>query len=201
MLKRTLALLSFTLLLSACGFQLRGTGDIKFALHEINVEGRDMLSPVAKDVVQRLEANQVDVNDKAAYTLYLGKEENTQYKAGYTAGSRSAEYTIVSALNYEIYGPSKQVLLADKVEVERTYSYDSNNISGSDEERRVLTEEMRRDLVNQLGMRLQLITPEQLDRMQQQADKRAQAQKEAFDRAQELRRQQVAPQQSPIQFP
>ncbi|MFT0213433.1 LPS assembly lipoprotein LptE [Pseudomonas sp. F1_0610] len=201
MLKRTIALLSFTLLLSACGFQLRGTGDIKFALHEINVEGRDMLSPLAKDVVKRIEANKVQVTPNATYTLYLGREESSQYIASKTAGSRSAEYTIVSALNYEIYGPNKLPLLVDKVELERTYAYDSNNISGSDEERRVLAEEMRYDLVTQLAMRLQLITPEQLDRMERQAEQKAQAEKEAYERAQEMRRQQVAPQQSPIQFP
>lgn len=201
MLKRTLALLSFTLLLSACGFQLRGTGDIKFALHEINVEGRDMLSPLAKDVVKRIKANKVVITPNATYTLYLGREESSQYIASKTAGSRSAEYTIVSILNYEIYGPNKLPLLIDKVELERTYAYDSNNISGSDEERRVLAEEMRRDLVTQLAMRLQLITPDQLDRMERQAEQKAQAEKEAYERAQEMRRQQVAPQQSPIQFP
>jgi len=41
MVKRNLMVAGLALLLSACGFQLRGTGDAEFALTEIDLQARD----------------------------------------------------------------------------------------------------------------------------------------------------------------
>ena len=58
---------------------------------------------------------------------------------------------------------------------------------------------MRRDLVNAMVVRLQQLTPAQLDELQQKADQRAQAEAAALEAA---RRQQAeTPQQSPLEVP
>ena len=41
MMKRNLLIVGLAALLSACGFQLRGTGDTQFALKELNVTARN----------------------------------------------------------------------------------------------------------------------------------------------------------------
>ncbi|MEG0967323.1 MAG: hypothetical protein RSG92_18315, partial [Pseudomonas sp.] len=60
-------------------------------------------------------------------------------------------------------------------------------------------EEMRRDLVQNMLVRLQLLTPAQLDQLQQKADERAKAEADALEAAR--RAQAETPQQSPLQLP
>ena len=201
MFKRTLALLSLSLLLTACGFHLRGTGAIEFALKEINVTARDAYGDLAQAVRTRLTANQVKVSASAPYTLNISREARTQRTASYTAGTRSAEITLTTQADVEILGENQLLLLKEQVEVERTYSYDSNNLGGSNEEQLMLREEMQRELVEQIAMRLQLITPERLDRLQQDAKVKAQAKAEAEAHAKQIRDELTAPQESPIQIP
>jgi LPS-assembly lipoprotein len=59
---------------------------------------------------------------------------------------------------------------------------------------------MRRELIQQMSLRLQLLTPAQLEQLQQEAEARAQAEAEAAAAARRAE-QESAPLQSPIQLP
>ena len=58
---------------------------------------------------------------------------------------------------------------------------------------------LRRDLVQNMLVRLQLLTPSQLDALQQKADERAKAEADALEAAR--RTKDETPQQSPMQLP
>lgn len=200
MLKRSITVLGLAFLLTACGFQLRGTGTMQMALNELDFAARDALSPLGKLVKESLADNKVQVSSSAPFTLYVGAEENTQRTASFTAGTRSAEYTLTSATTYELRSGNLPALMQDRVEVQRTYAHNQNNVTGSGQEAALLREEMRRDLVMQLMMRLQAVTPAQLQDLQEQAERKAQADaqaREAAIKAQEF----DEPQQSPISLP
>ena len=62
------------------------------------------------------------------------------------------------------------------------YVRDASNITGSEQEAARSRLEMRRDLVNAMVVRLQQLTPAQLDELQQKADQRAQAEAAARGR-------------------
>ncbi len=93
--------------------------------------------------------------------------------------------------------------MSNQVQVQKVYVHDENNLIGSDQEAAQLRSEMRRDLIQQLSMRLQALTPTQLDEAQRQAEAKAKAEAEALRAADEAERQRRAaePQQSPIEFP
>ena len=169
MLKRTITVLSLAFLMTACGFHLRGTGTTQMALSELNFAARDALSPLGKQTKESLINNKVEVSRSAPFTLYIGPEENSKRTASFTAGTRSAEYTLTSAVTYELRSGKLPALLKDRVEVQRTYAYNQDNVTGSSQEEALLREEMRRDLVMQLMIRLQAITPAQLQDLQNQA--------------------------------
>lgn len=200
MLKRSITVLGLAFLMTACGFQLRGTGTTQMALNELNFTARDALSPLGKLVKENLNNNKVQVSSSAPFTLYVGPEETTQRTASFTAGTRSAEYTLTSAVSYELRSGNLPSLLQDRVEVQRTYAHNQNNVTGSGQEAALLREEMRRDLVMQLMMRLQAVTPTQLEGLKEQAQRKAQAEADAREAA--IRAQQFdEPQQSPISLP
>ena len=200
MLKRSITVLGLAFLMTACGFHLRGTGSTQMALTELNFAARDALSPLSKDVKQSLINNKVAISSSAPFTLYLGLEEDSRRTASFTAGTRSAEYTLTTAFNYELRSGNLPALIQDSVAVQRSYAYNQNNVTGSGQEEALLRQEMRRELVMQLMMRLQAITPTQLDSLKSQAERKERAAAEA--REAEIRAQQFEePQQSPILIP
>lgn len=200
MLKRSLTVLGLAFLLTACGFNLRGTGTTQMALTELDFAARDAFSTLSKQVKESLVHNKVSVSSSAPFTLYLGLEENSKRTASFTAGTRSAEYTLTSAVSYELRSGNLPALLKDSVEVQRTYAHNQDNVTGSGQEEALLREEMRRDLVMQLMMRLQAVTPAQLQDLQQQTQRRQDAEIQAREAA--IRAQQFdEPQQSPISLP
>ena len=197
MVKRNLMVVGLALLMSGCGFQLRGTGDADFALSEINLQARDSRGQTVQQLRELLQSNDVQVHSGARYSLNLANEQTRQRTASYTSSARSAEYELTSTLDYEFRGPQNTVLLQDSVEVQRVYVHDSNNLIGSSQEGDQLRQEMRRELIQQLVMRVQRVSQAQLDELQETAEARARAEAEAIEAQQRVLDSQ--PQQSPIE--
>lgn len=199
MIKRSLMLLGMAVLLSACGFHLRGTETANMALKELDVSARDSFGPTVKELIKTLQSSGVKVYQGAAYKLVLVKDEYNQRAASYNGSSRASEYQVTDDLSYEIRGTKDLVLMADKVSVQRAFQEDGNNLTGSDQQSSQARKEMRRDMIQQLVLRLQTITPDRLDRLQQAAEAKAKAEADAEAAAQRAIDEQ--PQQSPIQIP
>lgn len=199
MIKRNLLVMGLAVLLSACGFQLRGTGTNALSVKELDVSARNAYGPTLVQLRQVLERCGVNVHTGAPYRLVLTNEQENSRSASYTGGNRTAEYELTTTLNYSILGLNNLELLSDKVEVRKVYVRDGSNITGSDQEALRSREEMRRDLVQSMVARLQLLSPAQLDELQRKADARAKAEADALEAA---RRQQAeTPQQSPLEIP
>ncbi|MFJ4352312.1 LPS assembly lipoprotein LptE [Pseudomonas sp. NPDC089428] len=199
MIKRNLLVMGLAVLLSACGFQLRGTGTNALSVKELDVSARNAYGPTLVQLRQVLERSGVNVHTGAPYRLVLTNEQENSRSASYTGGNRTAEYELTTTLNYSILGLNNLELLSDKVEVRKVYVRDGSNITGSDQEALRSREEMRRDLVQSMVARLQLLSPSQLDELQRKADARAKAEADALEAA---RRQQAeTPQQSPLEIP
>ena len=101
-------------------------------------------------------------------------------------------------LSYEIQGHDKLSLLSDKLQVQKVFLHDGNNLTGSDQEADEVRKEMRRELVQRMMLRLQQLNPAQLDQLQQTADAKAKAEADALKAAQEAEAQ--TPRQSPLQL-
>jgi LPS-assembly lipoprotein len=199
MIKRNLLVIGLAILLSACGFQLRGTGDVQFALKELDVSARNAYGETVKDVRDVLENNGVRVYPGAPYRLVLSNEQEDRRAASFTSSARTAEYGLTTTLEYEIRGNKDLLLLSDKLEAQGYYTQDSNNLIGGDQEAAQTRQEMKRELIQQLVLRLRQVTPQQLDQLQQTAGVKAQAEAAALEAARQ--QQATQPQQSPIQLP
>lgn len=199
MIKRNLLVIGLATLLSACGFQLRGTGDVKFALKELDLSARNAYGETVNEVRDVLQNNGVKVYRGAQYRLVLSNEQENRRAASFTSSARTAEYELTKTLEYEIRGSEDLLLISDKIEAQSFYTQDSNNLIGGDQEAAQIRQEMNREMIQQLVQRLQQISPAQLDQLQQTAEAKAQAEADALEAA---RQQQAAqPQQSPIQLP
>jgi LPS-assembly lipoprotein len=199
MIKRNLLVMGLAVLLSACGFQLRGTGTSELSIKEMDLSARDAYGQTVTQLRDVLKRSGVDVHTGAPYRLVLTNEKQSQRSASYATANQAAEYELTTELDYSIQGLNNLELMSDKIEVRKTYLRDGSNITGSEQEADIAREEMRRDLVNAMVTRLQMLTPSQLDQLQREADERAKAEAAALEAA---RRQQAeTPQQSPLEIP
>ena len=199
MIKRNLLVVGLAVMLSACGFQLRGTGTNALSIKELDVSARDAYGEVVTQLRQTLSNSGVKVYTGAQYKLFLARVDETQRTASYAGSGRTAEYELTTVLKYEIHGMKDVQLLDGEVQSQKTFIHDGNNLMGSDQEAEQIRKEMRSDLVQKMIGRLQQLSPERLDELQAKADAAARAQADAEAAAQRIRDE--TPQQSPVQIP
>ena len=199
MIKRNLLVMGLAVLLSACGFQLRGTGTTELAIKELDLSARNAYGETVTQLRQVLESSGVKVYSGAPYKLVLTDEQENQRILSYAGAGRTGEYQVTTVLNYDIRGGRNLSLLSDKLEVQKVYIHDGNNLVGSDQEVNDARKETRRELVQRMMLRLQQLTPTQLDQLQQTAEARAKAEADALEAAQKAEAQ--TPRQSPIELP
>ncbi|WP_047539092.1 LPS-assembly lipoprotein LptE [Pseudomonas sp. 11/12A] len=199
MIKRNLLVMGLAVLLSACGFQLRGTGTTELAIKELDLSARNAYGETVTQMRQVLESSGVKVYTGAPYKLVLTDEQENQRILSYAGAGRTGEYQVTTVLNYDIRGQNNLDLLSDKLEVQKIFMHDGNNLVGSDQEAATARGETRRELIQRMMLRLQQLTPAQLDQLQQTADARAKAEAAALEAAQKAEAE--TPRQSPVELP
>ncbi|MCU1727766.1 LPS assembly lipoprotein LptE [Pseudomonas sp. 7P_10.2_Bac1] len=199
MIKRNLLVMGLAVLLSACGFQLRGTGTNQLTLTELGLSARDAYGETVRSLRQALENSGVKVTDNAPYKLVLNNEQESQRAASYTGTGSTAEYELTKVLNYQIKGQNDLVLLENKIEAHKYFMQDTGNIAGSTQEAALVRKEMDRDLVQQVLLRLEQLTPARLAELQAVADEKARAEAAALEAQRKAEAE--TPQQSPLELP
>jgi len=199
MIKRNLLVMGLAVLLSACGFQLRGTGTTELTIKELDVSARNAYGETVTQLRQVLQGSGVKVYTGAPYKLALTDEQEKQRILSYAGTGSSGEYQVTTVLNYEIRGDHDLQLKSDKIEVEKVFIHDASNLVGSDQEANTARAETRRELIQRMILRLQQITPAQLEAMQEMANNRAKADADALEAAKKAEAE--TPRQSPVEIP
>ena len=78
MIKRNLLVMGLAVLLSACGFQLRGTGTNEMAIRELDLSARNAYGETVTQLRQVLQSSGVKVYAGAPYKLVLTDEQESQ---------------------------------------------------------------------------------------------------------------------------
>ncbi|MGE8154961.1 LPS assembly lipoprotein LptE [Pseudomonas vancouverensis] len=198
MIKRNLLVMGLAVLLSACGFQLRGTGTTELAIKELDLSARNAYGETVTQMRQVLEGSGVKVYSGAPYKLVLTDEQESQRILSYAGAGRTGEYQVTTVLNYDIRGRGDLPLMSDKLEVQKIFIHDGNNLVGSDQEAATARVETRRELIQRMVLRLQQLTPAQLDQLQQTAEAKAKADAAALEAAQKAEAN--TPRQSPVEL-
>ena len=153
----TLALLASTLLISACGWQLRGTAEVPKGLSQLYVAATDHKDLLTIELKKTLKANRVTLVDNsqdANYTLTLNEESKDRRTVSVGSDALSSAYELTLKVAYEIR--TKNTALPTKATAVsvRSFSYNTASISSAAQEEALLISEMRRDLVQQMLRRL-----------------------------------------------
>lgn len=157
------AVLGLSLLLSGCGFQLRGMSTDMVNLQELRIESRDTFSELHQGVQQALEDNGVRITSSAPYRLQLLSEDRQRVAVSYTSRSAPAEYELTNNLRFQISDTQGRALVGpETLTARRVFVTDRDNITGSNEEEALLQTELRRDLIRQMLFRLSSLSESEL---------------------------------------
>ena len=156
-----MCMLASTLMLSACGFELRGAADLAFK--SIYIQGPNYT--VSKDLRKALAINDVTIvnNAKDADLLLEFLSETYDRRILSLSGrGRVTEYELLYNLNFrireagsELWGP------VQTIEGRRDFSYDDTQVLAKSYEETRLREDMQADAVREIMRRLTAQKPSQ----------------------------------------
>lgn len=153
-------LLALLLLLSACGFQLRGAGGSSLLpetwqkMHLLSDSPNSEFTRTLRATFAASGVQWVD-RSEATYLLRLGPEQFSQRNLSVNSQARAAEFDLQMRTNFLVLDAGNQVVMGrTTAAVNKQMENDPGNVVGKAEEVRVLRSEMRGELAAQVLRRI-----------------------------------------------
>jgi LPS-assembly lipoprotein len=156
---KTFTAVGLLCLLSACGFQLRGTGGAdlpeewkKMALITGNPNGE-----LARELKNTFSAHEVTwvEREEANYILSVAQERFQQRNLSINAAARAADFELTMTTNFSVQDREGEMVIgSSQATVVNQMENDPRNVVGKTEEVRILKAEMRSELVQQILRRI-----------------------------------------------
>ena len=153
----TIALVFLGLLLSGCGFQLKGEVSLPADVKTVYVATSDELSPFSVELGRALDA--AGATRAASASVADAVIRVTQDRTGRRVLSVSArntpqEYQVYYMLGYSIERGDQKAVAPQEIELVRSYSFSESNVLAKDREEAILREALARDLADLVVRRL-----------------------------------------------
>lgn len=154
--RRLLFALGASGILSACGFQLRGSAQLPFSsLHVVGAGN----TPLGQELRRSLRTSNVRLEDapgQAEATLHILSEIRDRLILSLGGQGRVREYTLLYRLAYQLTGKSGVVITPPtEIQLKRDISFNDNEALAKESEEAMLYRDMQTDAVQQLIRRLQ----------------------------------------------
>ena len=156
---RWICLSAILMCLAGCGFQLKGSdaasGSAKLEGMTLQLISGQPRSELTREVSRALSATGLMLLEEgdAMLTLVLQPEQFTQRNVSLTAQARAAELELTLFADFTLNQQESEPIDA-RATVTRQMLNDPRNVVGKTEEIRLLREEMRRDLADQITRRI-----------------------------------------------
>ncbi len=149
--------IALTLLLSACGFHLRGHAPLPSKLHRMQLISASPYDAFSKTLIQSFSQNGASLSVKpiqGAYQLVIDQANSTQKTIGLSSGMQSPHYEIGFALRYHVNNGKGRVLLKEQ-HVQRTRMTSTTNLNmGGDAKNALEMQQLMEDVATQLILQL-----------------------------------------------
>lgn len=161
---RSITVLLLTLVLSACGFTLRGYGGsamLPDSLQELHVDASEGNTDTRNALQIQLRGGGATLTEDADYTLWLGNERTEEQVISLDSSARAGEYALTLIFSFELRAGTETVLGPEQINLEQSYQADPRNAIAKQQEADLILEEMRRDAARRIVNRLQRFSPSQ----------------------------------------
>jgi len=157
-MQNRLLILLVSLSLGACGFHLRRTDSVELGLSEIYIVASDSYGDLHRFLSSAFTQAGVTVvrsPTETAYNLTVSGERHTRRAVATTQTISVAEYELRLEVGIALTSLSgEEIIPLSMLATERIYTFDHRSLVGSSAEEKLLREEMRADLVNQILRRV-----------------------------------------------
>ncbi len=162
------------LMISACGFQLRGTANIASDLKHLSVEGNERA--FQRMLTHRLELTGIDISGAAPYkveVLSLNHEEKAVSSSG---GTIVTDYEITATLTWQLVDEAGLVLIpAEELVQYGTYQRQADEYNASQNAGLMARNELHQNLSMALTRRIAALSDTTLQTMAEETQKRRSA--------------------------
>ena len=155
------AIIFSVLLLTACGFHLRGQVGMSF--QSIYLIAPNLNSPFVNELRRNLVANKVSLANGAEQSdvvLNIVSENTEKQVLSLGGDGRVNEYRLIYRVSLRAYNQQQQEWIpAEDMSLRRDFSYDDTQILAKEAEETLLYQSMRTDMVQQIMRRLNRAKP------------------------------------------
>ena len=158
MLNRTKIILCFFLLLTACGYHLRGDIELPKGMENIYVESASgSLQQEMRNALKSSQGKIVTSAAEAGTVIKVAKEDTNTRVMSLNSAGRANQYQLTYRVLFSIHDSSGKVLLPDQnINIKREYFNDQTDILGKGNEEGVIRAEMYKQAVDSMISRISL---------------------------------------------
>lgn len=156
-----------SLLVSSCGFHLRGNQDLSSVLTEVQIQGVSKHSELGRELARALTAAKVNVLDESTVLLNITRDNFSKRVLSLDSAGRANQYelsyqlsfSLVKKVKAENIEPTDKQKIIDLVPAQniiekREYLFDANLVLAKSDEETRLNNDMRQAAMLQLVRRL-----------------------------------------------
>ncbi len=155
---RAFLLLTLIVMLSGCGWHLRGSFELPASMDRLYVKGAarySELGVVIHDAFQSSNSILVDSPSQAKAILHILSDKTEQRILATDSSGRALEYEISYLLRFQVMDIQGEALVRDQqVKIKREYKYDPTNVLATSGEVQRLKKDMIRASVQQMLRRI-----------------------------------------------
>ena len=151
-----LVLLSASLLLAACGFQLRGAYSLPFDSIYINLpETGEMHAQLKRSIMASSSTQVVDAQKDGQVMLQILGDQQAKNILSLSAAGRAREYQLVRTLAFHVVdAKGSEWVPLSRIVVRRDVTFNDDLVLSKESEEALLWRDIQNDLVQQLLRRL-----------------------------------------------
>ncbi len=151
-------LLSVLLVLSACGFKLRGNVELPPVLQDTYIQSQDPFTGMARALRTQLEqsgANVLQKRDQASAILAITHERSENRVLSVGSSGKATEYELFDEVSFTLSdGEGRKLLASQTLRMTRDLVFDQNELLGKLSEAEGIHRQMRTSLARQIIMRI-----------------------------------------------
>ena len=156
---RLYAVMLSCLLLSACGFHLRGAYVLPEVMQTTFVDAADDSSQLVRSLKRTLRANDIQLMDSAEQAravLKLSGEKRSKRVISVDSRGRAREYALSYEISFEAAArDSDWKMERQTIRLQRDFLFDTEDVLGKGREEATLVDDMQQDTVRLIMLRLQ----------------------------------------------
>ena len=130
-------------IITSCGYTLRGSFDLPPSLSQISVFSNSYseLVNAVNDSLLNKGIKTTSSNDKSLIRIIINTEQFKRRQLSMSISGRVNEYELIYDVTYEINMPNEKSL-SDSIILYRDYSFDENNVMGNSDREAYIKKEM-----------------------------------------------------------